>query len=53
MRYSTGIGDFLLVAAWAVGVSLVKGFWMTAITAIIFPIAWVVTAQYLLDKFVK
>lgn len=38
----------LLIAAWAFGVAIVKGFWMTLVCFIIPPISWVVLAEFTL-----
>lgn len=38
----------LFITAWVCGVALAKGFWMTLLCAMLFPVAWVVFAQHLL-----
>ncbi|VVP63091.1 hypothetical protein PS907_00138 [Pseudomonas fluorescens] len=34
--------------AWVCGIALAKGFWMTAISAVLPPVAWVLLAEHLM-----
>lgn len=49
---STGgyITYLVMVVFWVLGIAVAKGFWLTAFTVFVPPAAWVLFAQYVLER---
>lgn len=48
MKWSEVFLYLVMTVCWVCGIALAKGFWMTTICVLIFPVSWVVLAQHLI-----
>lgn len=50
MNFNEMIFSLFIVIAWVFGIALSKGFWMTLGSVFLPPMAWIIFAQWILER---